>query len=55
MVSYFSNMGQPRPLFVYFPFSHQVELNSDRTDPNQLLVKIRNVLSNETQGGLCIG
>ena len=27
-------MGQPRPLFVYFPFSHQVESNSDRTDPS---------------------
>ena len=25
-------MGQPQPLFVYFPFSHQVESNSDRTD-----------------------
>ena len=27
-------MGQPRPLFVYFPFSHQVESNSDSMDPS---------------------
>ena len=30
-------MGQPRPLFVYFPFSHQVESNSDHTDPSRPL------------------
>ena len=30
----FFNMGQPRPLFVYFLFSHKVEWNSDRTDPS---------------------
>ena len=28
----FLNMGQPRPLFFYFPFSHQAESNSDRSD-----------------------
>ena len=30
-------MGQPRPLFLYFPFSHQVELNSDRKYPSRPL------------------
>ena len=30
IVLYF-NTGQPRPLFIYFPFSHQVESNSGRT------------------------
>ena len=34
---FFFLMGQPRPLFVYFPFSHQVESNSDRTDPSRPL------------------
>ena len=30
-------MGQPRPLCVYFPFSHQVESNSDRMEPSRPL------------------
>ena len=30
-------MGQPQPLFVYFPFSQPVELNLDCTDQSWLL------------------
>ena len=36
-VTIFLNIGQPGPLFVYFPFSHQAESNSDPPNPSRLL------------------